>query len=88
MNDNLPPNLVMRQMIFGYVITKSIHVAAKLNIAELITANGPMNTTELASKSGAHEESLYRLLRALASIGIFSEDKTGKFSITPLAEGL
>lgn len=88
MENNMPPKLIITQMIFGYVTAKAIHVAAKLNIADLLAAHGPMNCSELASKSSAHEESLYRLLRALASAGIFVEDQNGIFSLTPLAECL
>jgi len=88
MENNLPPNIIMAQMIFGCVVSKSIHVAAKLNIADLITTDGPMNCSELAEKTGAHEESLSRLMRALASIGIFSIDTNGKYSLTPLADCL
>lgn len=88
MENNLPPNIVVSQMIFGCVITKAIHVAAKLNIADLLEAQGPSNCSELAKKSGAHAESLSRLMRALASIGIFSIDQNGKYSLTPLADCL
>jgi O-methyltransferase domain/Dimerisation domain len=88
MENNLPANVIMAQMTFGCVVTQAIHVAAKLNIADLIAAHGPMNCSALAAKSGAHEESLFRLLRGLASIGIFSIDPNGKFSLTPFAECL
>jgi ubiquinone/menaquinone biosynthesis C-methylase UbiE/predicted transcriptional regulator len=88
MENNLPPRLVMNQMLFGCVLTKAIHVAAKLNIADILASKGSMNAHELAAQSGADEESLSRLLRALASLGIFSIDETGKYSLTPLAETL
>ena len=78
----------MTQMIFGLVITKAIYCVAKLNIADTLAAKGPMNCSALAAQSGAHEESLYRLMRALASIGIFREDQNGNFLLTPLAECL
>ncbi len=88
MDNNLPPKIMITQMIFGFVTAKAIHVAAKLNIADLIAANGPMNCSELAKRSGAHEESIYRLMRALASSGIFKEEVNGDFSLTPMAECL
>jgi len=88
MENNLPPNIVLSQMLFGPLVAKAIHVAAKLNIADTIKAEGPMNCASLASKSGAHEESLVRLMRALASFGIFSIDQGGKYSLTPMAECL
>mgnify|MGYP001550305025 FL=1 len=88
MENKFPPNIIVSQMIFGCVITKAIHVAAKMNIADLLDEQGPMNCSELAKKSGAHAESLSRLMRALASIWIFSIDQNGKYSLTPLAECL
>jgi hypothetical protein len=88
MDNNLPPKIIMSQMIFGFVVTKVIYCVAKLNIADALAAQGPMNCSALAAKSGVHEESLYRLMRALASIGIFREDQNGNFSMTPLAECL
>jgi O-methyltransferase domain/Dimerisation domain len=88
METNLPPKIILTQMILGYVTSKAIHVATKLNIADLIAAQGPMNCSGLAKKTGAHEESLHRLLRALASVEIFQEDSEGKFSLTPMAECL
>ena len=88
MENNLPPNIILSQMIFGCVVSKAINVAAKLNIADLLDAEGPMNCSELAKKIGVHEESLSRLMRALASIGIFSIDQNAKYSLTPLADCL
>ncbi len=88
MENNLPPNVAITQMIFGFVTAKAIHVAAKLNIADLMASQGPLNSSELAAKTGAHEESIHRLLRALSSNGVFTEDQSGKFSLTPLAECL
>jgi ubiquinone/menaquinone biosynthesis C-methylase UbiE len=88
MENNVPPHIAITQMIFGFVPAKAIHIAAKLNIAELIAAHGPMNSAQLAEKTGSHKESIYRLLRALCSNGIFAEDQTGNFGLTPLAECL
>jgi ubiquinone/menaquinone biosynthesis C-methylase UbiE len=88
MENNLPPKIIMSQMIFGLVISKAIYCVAKLNIADTLAAHGPMNCSALAAKSSAHEESLYRLMRALASIGIFREDENGNFLLTPMAECL
>jgi len=88
MENSLPPNIAITQMIFGFVPAKAVHVAAKLNIAELIATTGPMKASQLAEKTGTHKESLYRLLRALASNGIFNENEDGRFSLTPMAECL
>lgn len=88
MENNLLPHIAITQMIFGFVPAKAIHIAAKLNIADLIATNGPMHPSQLAEETGSNKESIYRLLRALASNGIFAEDETGKFALTPLAKCL
>ena len=74
-------------MITSYWTAQAIHVAAKLKLADLVKS-GPKTAAELATATKTHPQSLYRLLRALASVEIFSETADGKFSITPIAECL
>jgi hypothetical protein len=74
-------------MITGYWVSQMVHVAAKLGLADRLN-DGPKTADELALATGTHARSLYRLLRALASIGVFSEGEGGRFSLTPLAETL
>lgn len=71
-------------MINGYWISKSIYAAAKLGIADLLK-EGSQSCEQLATSTGANARSLYRLLRALASVGIFVEEEPGYFALTPLA---
>lgn len=75
------------ELIHGYWKSQAIYVAAKLEIADRLT-DGPRSVEQLSASTGAHASSLYRLLRALASIGIFAEGEDGRFSLTPLAEPL
>ncbi len=75
---------LLNSMINGYRLSQMIYVAAKLHIADLLTA-GPMTIDELAAATRAHSESLRRILRALASFGIFFEDRDGSFRLSPLA---
>jgi SAM-dependent methyltransferase len=77
---------LMKQMIGGW-ITQAIYVASYLGIADLL-ADGPQKAEELAEQTNTHCGALYRVLRALASVGIFSEDSDCRFSLTPLAESL
>ncbi len=77
----------MMQMIFGFSLSRSISVAAQLGVADHLT-DGAKTTDELAQTLGVHGRSLYRMLRALASAGIFSEDTDKRFSLTPLADML
>lgn len=81
-----PPEL-MNRMLTGYWTTPSLYVAAKLGIADLL-ANGPRTADDLAQATNVHAPSLYRLLRGLASMGVFTDDGTARFSLTPLAECL
>jgi hypothetical protein len=71
----------------GYRAAQAVAVVAKLGIADLL-ADRPQHVGELAVAAGAHAPSLYRLLRAVASFGVFAEDDDGRFHMTPLAEPL
>src|SRR5687768_1963875 len=84
MSENLHDQL--SRLVSGYWYTQTIYVAAKLGIADLLK-DGPRFVPELAEATGTNPRALYRLLRALASIGIFAEDQ-GRFTLTPLAECL
>jgi hypothetical protein len=68
-------------MILGWMVSRAIHVAAELGIADAL-ANGSKSITELAAASSSHPQSLYRLLRMLASKGIFAETPDGRFQLT------
>jgi len=70
----------------GQLAAQAISVAAELNIADYLK-DGPKSIDELSSKANCHPSSLYRLLRALASIGIFAEYNS-KFKLTPMASFL
>src|SRR5262249_7156871 len=61
--------------------------AAELGIAAR-RADGPVSCAELAAGTGAHEPSLYRVLRLLAGLGVFSEVQPGSFSLTVFGDRL
>jgi len=75
------------QMITGYWISQAIYAASKFGIADLLK-DGPKTVVELADATSSNADALYRLLRALASVGIFTEGESRHFSLTPLAEPL
>ena len=77
----------MNQLIRGYWTTQAIFVVAELRIADLL-ADGPKHPEELAKLASVKADMLYRVLRALASIGIFAEQADGRFALTPLADTL
>jgi hypothetical protein len=74
-------------MAAGAYVGQAISVAAKLGIADLL-ADGPKTPAALAEESGGHVGSLHRLLRVLASVGVFVEQSDGLFALTPLASCL
>lgn len=86
-NPDLPPSVGMLQMISGFWISRAIYVAAKLGIADQLR-DGPKTVDELAAATATHAPSLYRVLRALASVGVFTEVKKRGFALTPLADTL
>src|SRR5258708_4748564 len=81
------PQEQMSRMLTGYWVSQALYAAAKLKLADLLK-NGPRTSDELAGPTGTHAPSLYRLLRALASVGVFVEDDRRRFGLTPLAECL
>src|SRR5262245_7559124 len=82
-----PPQEVMLQMFYGLWVSQAIHVAAKLSLPDLV-GNQPKTVAELARMSDTHAPSLYRLLRGLASVGVFTEVAEGEFASTPLSDTL
>ena len=83
--ENAPPEAVLTQMITGSLGSQAVYVAAKLGIADLL-AQGAKRVDELAIAADADAPSLYRVLRALASCGIFAEQNDRLFELTPTAE--
>jgi hypothetical protein len=72
-------------MIGGYYLTQAIHVAAKLGIADRLRA-GPRDAGQLARGTGTNARALHRMLRTLASFGLFAADDTGRYRLTELSE--
>ena len=82
MAHELPPPVQLMQMLFGFAASRAIGVTAELCIADLLKDDAK-TADELARQTGVHARSLYRVLRACASIGVYSEDNEKKFSLTP-----
>jgi hypothetical protein len=71
----------------GYWVSQLVYVAAELGIADAL-ARGPATPAAVARKVKAHAPSIHRLLRALASVGVFAETGDGRFRLTPAAATL
>lgn len=81
------PAATLGRLIVGFQVSQAIHVAAVLGIADLLV-DGPRTSDELAAETDADAASLYRLLRALASVGVFREEEGRRFALTATGEPL
>jgi hypothetical protein len=77
----------VRRLVDGYRVSQAISAAVALGIPDELTA-GSRTSGELAAATDAHEPSLYRLLRALASVGVLHEAEGRRFELTDLGEAL
>jgi len=75
----------LQRLIGGFQISQALHVTATLGIADLLAA-GPRPADDLAAATGTHPRALYRLLRAVASVGVLAEDGAGAFALTDLGQ--
>lgn len=83
----LPPDASILQLAMGRWISQSLSVAARVNVADLI-GDGEKSADELASATGSNRGALYRVLRALASVGVFRETSSGTFANTDVSSAL
>jgi hypothetical protein len=74
-------------MAMAHWVSHIVYVAAKLNLADHL-ASGPKTADVLSEQTATHPQSLYRLMRTLASLGILTENATHQFALTPLGEAL
>jgi O-methyltransferase domain/Dimerisation domain len=82
-----PPPVQMVQLLAGFQLSQALYAAAKLGVADEL--HGELkDATSVAAAVGAEAQSLRRLLRTLASIGVFTETEDGRFGLTPLGETL
>src|SRR6266481_1376287 len=72
----------LMRLVNGYQISQAIHVAASLGVADHLHDTA-CSIEELASRTASHPGALYRLLRALASVGVLHEGENKTFSLTP-----
>lgn len=77
----------MLQIVSGFWISRAVYVIGKLGIADLLQS-GPKTAEELATATDSHAPSLFRILRALVSVGVLNSAEGGRFAQTPLSETL
>ena len=80
-----PPPAQMFLLLGGFRISQALYAATVLGVGDqLVSGSEPIEV--LAERSGAHPPSLYRLLRTLASVGVFTEPEPGVFALNPLGQ--
>src|SRR5215471_14612053 len=83
----LPPPAQMLQMITSLWVSQSLGAVARLGIPDQV-AEQPKSSQEIAKAVGANADAVHRLLRMLASIGVFRQVEGNRFGLTPLGETL
>ena len=82
-----PPAEALLRMAMGGMLAQALAVGAQLGIADRL-ADGPRTSTELAADTGTRAPAPYRLLRALAGLGVLVEEAQGRFALTALGDPL
>ncbi len=78
-----PPSLALMQLLFGKQLTYSLSGVARLGVADHMDGT-PKPVEEIAAGADAHAPSLYRVMRMLASFGVFREGPPRQFALTPI----
>jgi len=83
----LPPQILLYQMATAHYLSRALHLAATLGIADQLK-DGPRHSRDLAKATATHAPSLNRVLRLLATAGVVAEQEDGAFALTPIGECL
>jgi len=83
----IPPDAQLIQIATGFFASAATYVVTKLGIPDML-ADGPKTAAELSAATKTDEHSLYRTLRSVASIGVFTETEGRTFANTPMSETL
>jgi hypothetical protein len=87
-SDEAPPDVAAAQLVLhfstGYIVSSALQAVVKLQIADEL-AKGPRTAADLAHATRVQEDPLYRVLRALASVGVFEEKEPRTFALNTAA---
>jgi hypothetical protein len=86
-SEQQPPQAQLVQMAMAHWVSRLLYTTAEMSLADHL-AGGPKTAAELAQLTATHAPSLYRVMRTLASLGLFTEDSGHRFSLTPISEAL
>jgi predicted O-methyltransferase YrrM len=82
-----PAPVRMYEMLYSSLVSQLLGAVAELGVADAFDGE-PRHVDELAERTGSDPGALYRALRALASVGVFTEVAPRTFALTPLAATL
>ena len=85
--NEIPVQAQMLQFITNFWTSRAVYIVAKLGIADLLQS-GPKTAEELAQATETDPSSLYRIMRALASVGLFQVGTDRRFALTAMSETL
>ena len=85
--DALPPEAQIVEMVMAQFVSRLVHLTATLKLPDYL-ADGPKTAEELAPLTSTHAPTLYRVMRTLASLGLFTEDASHRFALQPLGAAL
>jgi O-methyltransferase domain/Dimerisation domain len=81
------PAWQLARLLDGFLVTQLLYVAARLGIADVLSA-GPRSGAEVAAAVGAAPATLTRVLRGLVVEDVLAESDDGRFALTPVGERL
>lgn len=82
-----PTSIALYEIAIGHYLSRALCLAVKLGIADQLK-DGPRTYGALAGATGMHAPSLNRVMRLLATAGVFTEAENGNFALTPLGDYL
>jgi hypothetical protein len=85
--ENQTPGQSMVRLFMGYIPTRVIYVAAKLELTDHIGDDGA-SAQDLVQKLKVDPAALYRVMRVLAGLGVLRQDGNDRFYVTPFGETL
>jgi hypothetical protein len=83
----VPAPAALFELTAGFMQTHLLRAAARLRLAELLAA-GPASVEELAARAGVEADGLRRLLRGLATLGVFALRRDGRYGNNRLSRTL
>ena len=78
----------LTRIMLSAALSRALSTVAELGVADHIEAGSPQSIESLARATGTHERSLYRIMRFMASHGLFKETDSRQFDHTPLSQCL